>query len=267
VGVNRLTETLACDSHTHVRRKNLRAAQGRNLAAAQSIRGRWRRLAFAAGPESAEDGAEAGFEVLGGVTLAEFIGSLDDLGRRLIADRNGDEPFANTNIGGARDFPEHRSEREHQQGVEGVHGLSAGEPALGERGKHSSVEAGDADDRGGPQHTKYGDAGVVEEKLPQMPEQVGHLLVPGAAGVEIPKTRSDNSVNCPVEQVVFVSDVAIDPHGAEAARLGDTPDGHRVDAVSVDDVDGGGDHVISRDLASFAARGLLNRRHAYNVAY
>jgi hypothetical protein len=100
-----------------------------------------------------------------------------------------------------------------------------------------------------------------------MPEQVGHLLVPGAAGVEIPKTRSENSVNDPVEQIVFVSDVAIEPHGAEAARLGDTPDGQRVDAFSVDDVDGGGDHVVSRDLASFAARALLNRRHAYNVAY
>jgi hypothetical protein len=78
-----------------------------------NVRERWRRLAFAAGPESVEDGVQAGFEVLGGLTLAEFIGSLDDLGRRHIADRNGDEPFANTNIGGARDFPEHRSEREH----------------------------------------------------------------------------------------------------------------------------------------------------------
>src|ERR1700720_3452987 len=93
--------------------------------------GRWRCLAFAAGPESVEDGVEAGFEVLGGVTLAEFIGSLDDLGRRLTPDRSGGEPFANTNIGGARDFPEHRSEHEHQQGVEGVHGLGASEPALG----------------------------------------------------------------------------------------------------------------------------------------
>jgi hypothetical protein len=108
---------------------------------------------------------------------------------------------------------------------------------------------------------------VVEEKPPEMPEQVGHLLVPGAAGVEIPKTRTNNSVNHPVEQIVFVSDVAIDPHGAEPARLGDTPDGQRVDAFSVDDVDGGGDHVVSRDLASFAARALVSRRHAYNVAY
>src|SRR5258705_5207412 len=100
-----------------------------------------------------------------------------------------------------------------------------------------------------------------------MPEQVGHLLVPGAAGVQIRKTRTNNSVNGPVEQVVFVSDVAIDPHRAEPARLGDTPDGQRVDAVSVDDVDGGGDHVVGGDLASFAARALLNRRHAYNGAY
>jgi hypothetical protein len=88
-----------------------------------------------------------------------------------------------------------------------------------------------------------------------------------SAGVEIPKTRSENSVNGPVEQIVFVSDVAIEPHGAEPARLGDTPDGQRVDAFSVDDVDGGGDHVVSRDLASSAARGLLDSRHAYNVAY
>jgi len=109
--------------------------------------------------------------------------------------------------------------------------------------------------------------GGMMEKPPQMPEQLGHLLVPGAAGVEIPKTRSDNSVNGPVEQIVFVSDVAIDPHRAEPARLGDTPDGHRVDAVSVDDADRGGDHVVRRDLASFAARALPNRRHAYNVAY
>src|SRR6201998_794190 len=73
-----------------------------------------RRLVTAAGPEAVEDGVEAGFEVLGGVTLAEFVGSLDDLGRRLISDRDGDEPFANANVVGARDFPEHRSEREHQ---------------------------------------------------------------------------------------------------------------------------------------------------------
>jgi hypothetical protein len=39
-----------------------------------------------------------------------------------------------------------------------------------------------------------------------------------------------------------------------AARLGHTPDGHRVDAFSVDDVDGGGDHIVSRDLAWSAAR-------------
>ncbi len=126
-----------------------------------------------------------------------------------------------------------------------MNGLGAGEPALGERGKHSGVEAGDADDRGGPQHTKYGNAGVVEVEPPQMPEQVGHLLVPGAAGVEIPKTRSENSVNDPVEQIVFVLNVAIEPHGAEPARLGDTPDGHRVDPFSVDDLDGGADHVVS----------------------
>src|SRR6202008_3035526 len=50
-------------------------------------------------------------------------------------------------------------------------------------------------------------------------------------------------------------------HGAGPARLGDTPDSQRVDAFSVDDVDGG------RDLASFAARGLLDSRHAYSVAY
>jgi predicted SnoaL-like aldol condensation-catalyzing enzyme len=56
-------------------------------------------------------------------------------------------------------------------------------------------------------------------------------------------------------------------HGAEPAHLGDTPDGHRVDAFSVDDVDGGGGRVTSRDLASFAARGLLDSRHAYSVAY
>jgi predicted SnoaL-like aldol condensation-catalyzing enzyme len=56
-------------------------------------------------------------------------------------------------------------------------------------------------------------------------------------------------------------------HRAEPARLGDTPDGQRVDAFSVDDVDGGGDHVVSRDLASFAALGLLDSRHVYSVAY
>jgi hypothetical protein len=94
--VNRLTQTLTSDSHTHVRPKKVRAAVGKDLTAAQSIHdgrdqwarwrrvwmfgGRWRRLAFAAGPESVEDGVEAGFEVLGGVTLAQFIGSLDDLG-------------------------------------------------------------------------------------------------------------------------------------------------------------------------------------------
>jgi hypothetical protein len=100
-----------------------------------------------------------------------------------------------------------------------------------------------------------------------MPEQIGHLLVPGAADLEIPKTRTNYSVNDPVEQIVFVSDVPIEPHGAEPARVGDTPDGQRVDAFSVDDVDGGGHHVVTRDLASFAARGLLNRRHAFNVAY
>jgi hypothetical protein len=37
VAVSRLTETLTCDSHTHVRRKKLRAAVGRDLTAAQSI--------------------------------------------------------------------------------------------------------------------------------------------------------------------------------------------------------------------------------------
>jgi hypothetical protein len=46
-------------------------------------------------------------------------------------------------------------------------------------------------------------------------------------------------------------------HGAEPTRLGDTPDSHRVDPFSVDDVDGGRDEVTSRDLASFAARGFL----------
>ena len=35
--MNRLTETLTCDSHTHVRRNKLRAAVGRNLTAAESI--------------------------------------------------------------------------------------------------------------------------------------------------------------------------------------------------------------------------------------
>ena len=190
--------------------------------------------ATAAGPESVEDGAEAGFEVLGGVTLAEFVGSPTIWVAASSPIAMGNEPFANTNIGGAGDFPEHRSEREHQQGVEGVHGVGAGESALGERGKHSGVEAGDADDRGGPQHTKYGDAGVVEVEPPEIPEQVDHLLVPGAAGVEITKSRSENGVNDPVEQIVFVSDVAIEPHRAEAARFGDSPDGHRVDPFSVD---------------------------------
>jgi hypothetical protein len=61
--------------------------------------------------------------------------------------------------------------------------------------------------------------------------------------------------------------VAVRRHGAGPARLGDPPDGHRVDAFSVDDVDGGGDHVVSRDLAWSAARGLLDSRHAYSVAY
>ena len=102
---------------------------------------------------------------------------------------------------------------------------------------------------------------------PQIPEQVGHLLVPGAGGVEIPKTRTNNSVNDPVEQIVFVSDVAIEPHRAEPARLGDTPDGQRVDPFSVDDLDGAGDHVVNGDLASSAARGLLDSRHTYSVAY
>ena len=46
----------------------------RSSAPMLDVRGRWRRLAFAAGPESVEDGVEAGFEVLGGVTLAEFFG-------------------------------------------------------------------------------------------------------------------------------------------------------------------------------------------------
>jgi hypothetical protein len=55
-------------------------------------------------------------------------------------------------------------------------------------------------------------------------------------------------------------------HGAEPARLGDTPDGHHVDAFSVDDVDGG-DRVTSGDLASFAARGLLDSWYAYSIAY
>src|SRR5260370_37717598 len=96
---------------------------------------------------------------------------------------------------------------------------------------------------------------------------VGHLLVPGAAGVEILQPRTDNGVNDPVEQVVFVPDVAVEPHGAEPARLGDTPDGQRVDPFPVDDVDGGGDHVVSRDPASSAAWGPLASRHAYIVAY
>jgi predicted SnoaL-like aldol condensation-catalyzing enzyme len=56
-------------------------------------------------------------------------------------------------------------------------------------------------------------------------------------------------------------------HGAEPARLGDTPDSHRVDPFSVDDVDGGGDRLTIRDLASFAARRLLDSRYAYSVAY
>ena len=34
-------------------------------------------------------------------------------------------------------------------------------------------------------------------------------------------------------------------------------EGPSVDAFSVDDVDGGGDHVVSRDLAWSAARGFL----------
>jgi hypothetical protein len=225
-----------------------------------------RRLPAAAGPESVEDGVEAGFEVLGGVTLAEFTGSLDDLGRGLITDRNGNQPFARIGVG-AGDFPEHRSEREHHQGVEGVHGVGASEPALGEHGKHPGVEAGDAEDRGRPQHAKYGNPGVVEEEPPEVPEQVGQLPVPGTAGLEILKTRADNSVNDPVEQIVFVPDVAVEPHGAESARLGDTPDGQRVDPFPVDDVDGGGDHVVNRDPASSAALGPLDSRHAYTIAY
>jgi predicted SnoaL-like aldol condensation-catalyzing enzyme len=44
-------------------------------------------------------------------------------------------------------------------------------------------------------------------------------------------------------------------HGAKPARLGHTPDSHHVD------------HVVNRDLASAAASGLLDSRHAYNVAY
>jgi DNA-binding CsgD family transcriptional regulator len=75
-----------------VRRTGLRQDSLRSSAPVSGCSGRPRRLPAAAGPESVEDGAEAGFEVLGGVALAEFIGSLDDLGRRLITDRNGDEP-------------------------------------------------------------------------------------------------------------------------------------------------------------------------------
>jgi predicted SnoaL-like aldol condensation-catalyzing enzyme len=45
-------------------------------------------------------------------------------------------------------------------------------------------------------------------------------------------------------------------------------DVHRFSSIhSVDDVDGGGDHVVSRDLASFTAGGLLDSRYAYSVAY
>jgi hypothetical protein len=91
---------------------------------------------------------------------------------------------------------------------EGVHGVRASEPALGERGKHPGVEAGDADERGWPQHAKCGNAGVAEGELPEVPEQAGHLLVPGAAGLEIAKTRADNGVDDAVERVVFVPDVA-----------------------------------------------------------
>jgi hypothetical protein len=61
--------------------------------------------------------------------------------------------------------------------------------------------------------------------------------------------------------------VPVQAHGAEPARLGDAPDGQRVDPFPVDDVDGGGDHVVSRDPASSAARGPLDSRHAYIVAY
>lgn len=35
--MNRLTETLTCDSHTHVRPKKLPAAVGKDLTAAQPI--------------------------------------------------------------------------------------------------------------------------------------------------------------------------------------------------------------------------------------
>jgi hypothetical protein len=55
-----------------------------------------------------EDGVEPGFEVLVGVTLAEFIGSLDYLGRLLIAERDGDGPFTKRRWWWV-DFPRHQS--------------------------------------------------------------------------------------------------------------------------------------------------------------
>jgi hypothetical protein len=46
-------------------------------------------------------------------------------------------------------------------------------------------------------------------------------------------------------------------------------DVHRFTSILSSDCGGhgGGDHIVSRDLAPFAARALLDSRHAYNVAY
>jgi hypothetical protein len=43
---------------------------------------------------------------------------------------------------------------------------------------------------------------VVEEEPPEIREQVGQLFVPRAAGLKIRKTRTNNSVNDPFEQIV-----------------------------------------------------------------
>jgi hypothetical protein len=44
---------------------------------------------------------------------------------------------------------------------------------------------------------------------------------------------------------------------AEPARLGDTPDRHRVDPFAVDDVDGGGDHVSAVTSPGLRPGGFL----------
>jgi len=73
---------------------------------------------------------------------------------------------------------------------------------------------------------------------------------------EFSESARDDVFDNAVQQLIFVTDVAVDRHWAETALGGQAPNAERVGPSAIDDVDGRGDDLARSDGAAAPVRGL-----------